>query len=188
MSSPTVVAVDISLRLPMQGLWDCCIQTALMTVESIRIRQGLTPLIIGFNESARWLSLSELANLEYESVYGTNVQHALSMARFALDGASGTRRILFVAEIEPSAHCDAGGKVYFDSPPSPETRQTTLNEARACAIAGIRVDFLLLTSDSELGPLAAEVAAECGGSVTALSEAMPMADGIENLLDGIGMS
>jgi uncharacterized protein with von Willebrand factor type A (vWA) domain len=188
MDSSTVLAVDISLDLPMRGLWDACRQAAVMAAGSIRARQGLTPLVIGFNESARWLDISDLADVEYDAVYGTNVQHALSIARYALDGAGAAKRILFIAETEPSSYCDAHGESHFDFPPTPETRRITLNEARACAIAGIRVDLLLLTVDSKFRPLAAEIAKECGGSVETLSGPMPTAEQIEKFLTDVGLS
>jgi uncharacterized protein with von Willebrand factor type A (vWA) domain len=141
MDTSTVVAVDVSLRLQMRGLWDACRRAAAIAADSIRTRQGLAPLVVGFNDYARWIDVSDLADLECDAVYGTNVQHALSMARYALDGGRGAERILFVAETEPSSYCDVDGEACFYSPPTHEVKRITLNEARACAIAGIRVEF-----------------------------------------------
>jgi uncharacterized protein with von Willebrand factor type A (vWA) domain len=186
MDSSTVLAVDLSFDLRMRGLWEVCRQAAVMAADSIRARQGLSPLVIGFNDSARWLDVSDLADLECNAVYGTNVQHALSLARYELDGAGAAKRILLIAEAEPTSHCDAHGESYFDFPPSPETRRITLNEARACAIAGIRVDLLLLTIDSKFRPLAAEIAKECGGSMESLSGPMPTSMQIEEFLSKTG--
>jgi uncharacterized protein with von Willebrand factor type A (vWA) domain len=188
METSTVIAVDVSLRLPMRGLWDACRRSAAMAADSIRTRQGLAPLVVGFNDYAKRIDVSDLADLECDAVYGTNVQHALSMARYALDEGRGARRILFVAETEPSSYCDVDGEAYFYFPPTPEVKRITLNEARACALAGIRVDFLLLTTDSPFRPLAAEIAEGCGGCVQSISGPMPTANEIEEFLDDIGLS
>jgi uncharacterized protein with von Willebrand factor type A (vWA) domain len=133
------MAVDISLDFPMRGLWDACRHAAVMAADAIRVRQALTPLVIGFNESARWLDVSDLADLEWNAVYRINAQHALSLARYAL--AHAAKRILFIADSEPTSYCDAHSKSYLDYPSAPETERITLNEARACAIEGSELIF-----------------------------------------------
>jgi uncharacterized protein with von Willebrand factor type A (vWA) domain len=143
-------------------------------------------------ETAQILDPAFLSELELDYIFGTNVQHALQVARDALDGERGRKRVLLVAEVDPSAHCATDDYVQFTYPPTEETRRITLNEAHNCAIhncaiAGIRIDILLLTPTSPFGEFAKSIASECGGSVTLLSRPRPMRNEIQGFMSSIGM-
>ena len=175
----------MSFELRMQGLWNECKAVTAMVLESVHDVSGEVPMVVGYSETAQILDPAALAELELDYVFGTNVQHALQVARNALDEEHGRTRVLLVSEVDPSAHCLTNGDAQFNYPPTEETRRITLNEARACAMAGIRIDILLLTPTSPFEKLAKSIAAECGGSVTFLSGSEPMRHEIQAFVSGV---
>jgi uncharacterized protein with von Willebrand factor type A (vWA) domain len=182
-----VVAMDMSFELRMQGLWNDCKAVTAMVLESVHDFSGKVPIVVGYSETAQVLDPAALSELELDYVFGTNVQHALQVARYALDKKHGPKRVLSVSEVDPSAHCVTNGDVQFNFPPTEETRRITLNEARACAMAGIRIDILLLTPTSPFEELAKRIASECGGSVTFLSGPKPRRDEIHAFMSDVDM-
>jgi uncharacterized protein with von Willebrand factor type A (vWA) domain len=186
MPEAVVVAMDMSLGLLMKDLWDDCKALTAMVHESVRSASGEVPILVGYSETAQILDPSTLSELELDYVYGTNVQHALQVARYALDEERGFKRVLLVAEEDASAYCISDDYAQFDYPPTEETRRITLNEARYCATAGIRIDILLLTPTSPFGEFATSIASECDGTVTFLSGQRPRRDEIEAIMSSIG--
>ena len=187
MTEAVVVAMDMSFELRMQDLWNDCKAVTAMVLESVHDFSGQVPIVVGYSETAQILNPAALSELELDYVFGTNVQHALQLARIALDEESGRKRVLLVAEVDPSAHCVTNDYAQFTYPPTEETRRITLNVARICAIAGIRVDILLLTPTSPFGELAKSIASECGGSVTFLSGPRPKRGEVQAFISSIDM-
>jgi uncharacterized protein with von Willebrand factor type A (vWA) domain len=183
-----VVALDISMGVAMRGRWDSRNQAAVAVLDAVREECGVEPPVAAYNENAWWLDASELAELDFDYVYGANVQHALEMARGALDGATGHRRILFIADSEPDAYCDTDGSIYFNYPPVREMVSATLSEARYCQLAGVRCDFLLLSEASPFTEFATKIATACGGSVGALSEVRRVNEEVRSFLSQVGIT
>ena len=182
-----MVAINMSLDLRMQDFWTDCKAVTTMVVESVRVSSGEEPIVVGYSETAQVLDSAALSELEIDHVYGTNVQHALQVARHALDGAQGSKRVLLVAENDASSHCITNDDVQFDYPPTEETRKITLNEARVCALAGIRIDILLLTPASRFREFAERIASECEGTVSSLSGPQPTIDEVQAFMASTGM-
>src|SRR4029077_13591644 len=75
--------------------------------------------------------------------WGTNMQHALLLARKQLARQSGTKQIIMVTDGEPTAHIE-GGEAYFHYPPSPVTIEETLKEVMRCTRDGVRINTFML--------------------------------------------
>ena len=103
--------------------------------------------VIAYSEAARSVTIEEAAEPGLDYVYGSNLQHALLIARLA-DRTTGSSRIVLVTYNVPSAHHDSGSDVFFNYPPVPETLEATRREASSAASDGIRIDALLIVRDA----------------------------------------
>jgi uncharacterized protein with von Willebrand factor type A (vWA) domain len=187
MGEEVVVAMDMTIHLVLRDLWGECKAATALVIESLRHNVDRPPIVIGYNEFAQALDPATVPELEPDFVFGTNVQGALQMARYSLDEANGQKRVVFIAEADASAYCEADGNIRFEYPPTEENRQITLNEARACSIAGIRIDFLLLTPTAPIDEFARSRAWESGGLVSHLSGTRPLEDDVHTFLSDIGL-
>src|SRR5580698_1678669 len=101
---------------------------ALITSQFPRDYLGL----VGFGELARELRAEHLPEVSWDYTYGTNMQHALLLARRMLARQSGTKQVIMITDGEPTAHILPSGQPFFSYPPAPETIRMTLSEvARA---------------------------------------------------------
>ena len=75
--------------------------------------------IIGFSDYAREIKEEELADVSWNAwVSGTNLHHALMLARKLLSREKGaTKQVLLITDGEPTAHLE-GERAYFAYPPS----------------------------------------------------------------------
>jgi uncharacterized protein with von Willebrand factor type A (vWA) domain len=101
--------------------------------------------LIGFSATAHDLEVTDLPTLEWnEYNYGTNLQHALELARERLRPERGrNRQVIVITDGEPTAHID-DGEVRFNYPPTPETFEATLREVVRCTREDIRINVFLL--------------------------------------------
>jgi uncharacterized protein with von Willebrand factor type A (vWA) domain len=106
--------------------------------------------LVGFSEVARTMRPQDLPEVSWDFVYGTNMQHALLLARQLLARQSGTKQVLMVTDGEPTAHLLPGGEVYFHYPPTPDTLEATLAEVLRCTAEGIRINTFLLDATKSL--------------------------------------
>jgi uncharacterized protein with von Willebrand factor type A (vWA) domain len=83
-------------------------------------------------------------------VYGTNIQHALLLARRMLGRHHGTRQIVMITDGEPTAHLLEDGEVVFEYPPVPATVALTLQEVLRCSREGIRINTFALDATGHL--------------------------------------
>jgi uncharacterized protein with von Willebrand factor type A (vWA) domain len=83
-------------------------------------------------------------------VFGTNMQHALLLARRMLEGRPGTRQVVMITDGEPTAHLLPDGDVFFHYPPTPETVEATLDEVVRCTRARIRINTFMLDATPHL--------------------------------------
>jgi uncharacterized protein with von Willebrand factor type A (vWA) domain len=121
--------------------------------------------IVGFSEVARPLRPEQLPEVSWDFVYGTNMQHALLLARQMLARQPGTRQVLLVTDGEPTAHLLPGGEIYFHYPPTHETLEATLAEVLRCTNERIRINTFLLDATRELRAFVERLAAINKGRV-----------------------
>ena len=132
-STATVLALDLSLSMPMRDNFLAAKKVAmalhsLITTQFPRDYLGL----VGFGELARELKAAQLPEVSWDYTYGTNMQHALMLARRMLARQTGTKQVIMITDGEPTAHILPGGEPFFSYPPAPETIRMTLAEvARA---------------------------------------------------------
>ncbi|WP_067969992.1 vWA domain-containing protein [Nocardiopsis trehalosi] len=159
--------VDLSYSMALRDLWVSAKQTAmaLHSLVTTRFPQDAVQ-IIGFSDYARELPPGGLAELAWEPVQGTNLQHALMLAGRHLDRHADFEPIvLVVTDGEPTAHLDRGGSAAFAWPPSPETTTATLAEVDRMTRRGAALNVFLLADDPRLQRFVDEVARRNGGRV-----------------------
>jgi uncharacterized protein with von Willebrand factor type A (vWA) domain len=150
-STSTVLAVDLSLSMPMRGNFLAAKKVAmalhsLITSQFPRDYLGL----VGFGELARELKPSQLPEVSWDYTYGTNMQHALMLARRMLARQGGTKQIIMITDGEPTAHVMANGEPFFNYPPAPETVRVTLDEVVRATREGIRINTFMLDATGYL--------------------------------------
>ena len=147
----TVLLLDLSLSMPMRDNFLAAkkMAMALHALISSQFPQDYLGLV-GFSEVARPLRPQDLPEVSWDFVYGTNMQHALVLARHLLARQPGTKQVLMVTDGEPTAHLLPGGEVYFHYPPTAETLEATLAEVLRCTADGIRINTFLLDATDGL--------------------------------------
>ncbi|RCV54407.1 vWA domain-containing protein [Marinitenerispora sediminis] len=159
--------VDLSYSMALRDLWGTAKQTAmaLHALVSTRFPQDAVQ-VIGFSDYARELPAAGLAELEWEPVQGTNLQHALVLAGRHLDRHSDFEPIvLIVTDGEPTAHLTRDGSAQFAWPPTAETTALTLAEVDRMTSRGASLNVFLLADDPRLEAFVEEVARRNGGRV-----------------------
>jgi uncharacterized protein with von Willebrand factor type A (vWA) domain len=148
----TVLMLDMSRSMPLRGYFYAAKKVALALDSLIRSqypRDSLT--VVGFSDLAREIpprAISQLSVNEY--VYGTNLQHALMLARRILGRTHAeNKQVIIVSDGEPTAHIENGRPV-FSYPPLPETFAKTLTEVRRCTLEKIVINTFMLESNHQL--------------------------------------
>ena len=112
-------------------------------VSEISERLGTTlASLITYSEVARDTSLEEALTEGPDHLYGSNLQHALLLARVA-SRTTGSTRVVLITYSLPSAH-HVSGKPFFMVPPVPATLEATRREVENCALDGIEIDVFLV--------------------------------------------
>lgn len=147
----TVLMVDLSLSMPMRDNFLAAKKTAmalhsLITTQYPRDYLGL----VGFGELARELRPQDLPEVSWDYTYGTNMQHALVLARRLLAHQTGTKQVIMITDGEPTAHLLPGGEPFFSYPPAPETVQLTLEEVVRCTREHITINTFMLDATGYL--------------------------------------
>jgi uncharacterized protein with von Willebrand factor type A (vWA) domain len=142
--SATVLLLDVSLSMPMRDNFLAAKKVtmalhALITSQFPRDYFGL----VAFGRVAREVKPELLPELSWDFEWGTNMQHALLLARKQLSRQSGTKQVIMVTDGEPTAHIE-GGEAYFQYPPSPVTVEETLKEVMRCTREAIRINTFML--------------------------------------------
>lgn len=142
--SATVLMLDVSLSMPMRDNFLPAKKVAmalhsLITTQFPRDYFGL----VAFGRVAREVKPQLLPEMSWDFEWGTNMQHAMMLARTQLERESGTKQIIMVTDGEPTAHIDHGEAV-FQYPPSAITVEETLREVQRCTRAGIRINTFML--------------------------------------------
>lgn len=150
--SATVLMIDMSRSMPLRGYFYAAKKVALALDALIRSQFPRDYLqVIAFSDYARPVKPNQLAELTYnESIYGTNIQHGLMLARqFLNKHKTGNKQVIIVTDGEPTAHMEGQQAVFF-YPPLPETFQKTLLEVQRCTREHIVINTFMLDSDYHL--------------------------------------
>jgi uncharacterized protein with von Willebrand factor type A (vWA) domain len=165
------LCVDLSFSMVAEGRWAPMKRTALALSHLIATRYPTDALqIIGFGRYAQVLSATELAGIEPDVVQGTNLAHALSLARLHVARHAGaTPVVLVVTDGEPTAHLEAlrggGTEAVFHWPPLPETIDATVQQVDRLTRAKVPVNVFLLGEDVGLVRFVDALARRNGGRV-----------------------
>ncbi len=150
--SATVLMIDMSRSMPLRGYFYAAKKVALALDALIRSQFPRDFLqVIAFSDYARPVKSHQLAELTYnESIYGTNIQHGLMLARQFLNRhKTGNKQVIIVTDGEPTAHMEGQQAVFF-YPPLPETFQKTLLEVQRCTREHIVINTFMLDNDYHL--------------------------------------
>jgi uncharacterized protein with von Willebrand factor type A (vWA) domain len=149
--SSTVLMLDLSLSMPMRDNFLAAKKVAMALHALISTRFPTDYLgVVGFSEVARPIRPEQLPEVSWDFVFGTNMQHALLLARRMLAGKPGTRQIVMITDGEPTAHLLADGEVFFHYPSARSTVEATLAEVARCTRDGIRINTFMLDATSYL--------------------------------------
>jgi uncharacterized protein with von Willebrand factor type A (vWA) domain len=162
--SATILAVDLSMSMPMRDNFVPAkkMAMALQTLISSRFPRDYLG-IIGFSEVAREIKAEDLPTAMWDYVYGTNLQHALVLARRMLAHQHGTKQIIVVTDGEPTAHIEPDGEVFFNYPPVAETLRRTMAEVVRCTRGGITINVFALDLERTQYPFVEQIARINGG-------------------------
>lgn len=149
----TVICLDLSRSMLLR---DCFLAAKKVTLALHSLIKGQYPRdaldIIGFGPIAQMLDPEQLFMLQIDGyLQGTNLQHALALARRKLSKHPGaTRQIIVVTDGEPTAHIDEEYGPVFSWPPLPQTTAATLREVLRCTKDGIVITTFMLDSGEGL--------------------------------------
>ena len=147
-STATVLLIDMSRSMLNNGCWDAAKRSALALDTLIRSKYPRDMLeLVGFSATASPLRMVDLPTLEWnEYTFGTNLQHALELAREKLRPERGrNRQVIVITDGEPTAHIEHGYPV-FNYPTTPETYEATIREVIRCTREDITINTFLLES------------------------------------------
>jgi uncharacterized protein with von Willebrand factor type A (vWA) domain len=164
-SAAVALLVDMSFSMELRGTWGEAKTTALALHSLISTRFPQDSIqIIGFSDYARVLTPTALIQHEWVRVQGTNLQHALMLARRHLDRHRTAEPVIMViTDGEPTAHLTRDGIADFDWPPTPETIAATLAEVARCTRRGATINVFMLDDEPSLVQFMSEVARRNGG-------------------------
>jgi len=121
--------------------------------------------IVTFSDYARVVSPQDLAVVDWEPVYGTNMEHAFSLAgRLLSKHRDASKQVLLVTDGEPTAHLE-GEHVFFQWPPARETIRKTFREARRLAKSGVTMNVFMLEDSPGLVAFIENLTRTVGGRV-----------------------
>ena len=166
-SAAVALLVDMSYSMELRGRWGEAKTTALALHALVSTKYPQDAIeIIGFADYARRMSPQELIEHDWQAVQGTNLQHALMLARRHLDRHRDSEPvILVITDGEPTAHLAPDGFSDFSWPPSPETIAATLAEVERCTRRGAVINVFMLDDEPRLVGFMQEVGRRNGGRV-----------------------
>jgi uncharacterized protein with von Willebrand factor type A (vWA) domain len=147
----TVLMLDMSLSMPMRDNFLSAKKVAMALYSLISSQFPRDFLgIVGFSETAREIKPTDLPEVSWDFVYGTNMQHAFLLSRRMLARQTGTKQIIMITDGEPTAHILPNGEPFFSYPPVRETIEATLTEVARCTREGITINTFMLDATSYL--------------------------------------
>ncbi len=147
----TVLALDLSLSMEFRGNFLAAKKVA-MAMHALITSQYPTDYLglVGFGERAQELSASQLLEVSWDYSYGTNMHHALLLARQLLARQRGTKQVVMITDGEPTAHLLASGEVFFNYPPVRETIDQTVAEVMRATREHITINTFVLDATPDL--------------------------------------
>ncbi len=147
----TVLALDLSLSMEFRGNFLAAKKVA-MAMHALITSQYPTDYLglVGFGERAQELSASQLPEVSWDYSYGTNMHHALLLARQLLARQRGTKQVVMITDGEPTAHLLASGDVFFNYPPVRETIDQTVAEVMRATREHITINTFVLDATPDL--------------------------------------
>ncbi|MGI8625420.1 MAG: hypothetical protein ACR2J5_02455 [Geodermatophilaceae bacterium] len=164
-SAAVALLVDLSYSMALRGTWPEAKATALAlhTLVSTKFPQDAIQ-IIGFASRAREISAADLADLDVDTLQGTNLQHGLMLARrFLARHRDSEPIIMIVTDGEPTAHLTKDGRALFYWPPLPETVALTMTEVIRCTRLGAQMNVFALDPDPALIDFVDSLVRQAGG-------------------------
>ncbi len=137
---PTTLLVDRSLIYP-DHIWELFETRNLLVAEISRQLGPRLSTVITYSEVARAASLEEAMAAGPDPVYGSNLQHALLVARGAAR-TTGSDQILLLTYSLPSAHHTGGTQPFFMEPPIEQSLDAARREAASATSGGLRLQIL----------------------------------------------
>jgi uncharacterized protein with von Willebrand factor type A (vWA) domain len=159
--------IDLSYSMALRGTWAAAKSTALAlhTLVSTKYPQDAIE-VIGFSRYARVLRPTDLPDLSWDMVQGTNLQHALMLASRHLSKHPGAEPVVMVVtDGEPTAHLMPDGNAWFDWPTHPETTAATMAEVERATRRGVTINVFMLDDEPGLVRFVEAMAARNGGRV-----------------------
>lgn len=150
-SVATVLLLDMSRSMPLRGHWLPAKRMALALHTLVSTTYPEDHLaIVGFSDYARRMTPADLAEIDWEPVYGTNMEHAFNLAgRILAKHGEASKQVLLVTDGEPTAHLE-GDQVYFNWPPVKATLDKTFAEAVRLARSGVTMNIFMLENEPGL--------------------------------------
>ncbi len=150
-SVATVLLLDMSRSMPLRGHWLGAKRMALALHALISTAYPEDHLeIVAFSDYARVMSPADLGHVDWEPVYGTNMEHAFSLAgRILARHRDASKQVLLVTDGEPTAHLE-GDQVFFQWPPAQRTIDLTFKEAMRLAKSGVTMNIFMLEQEPGL--------------------------------------
>jgi uncharacterized protein with von Willebrand factor type A (vWA) domain len=147
----TVLLLDLSLSMEFRGNFLAAKKVAMAMHALISGRYPTDYLgLVGFGERAQELTPAQLPEVSWDYSYGTNMQHALLLARQMLARQRGTKQVFMITDGEPTAHLLPNGEVLFNYPPVRETIDQTVAEVMRCTRERITINTFVLDATPDL--------------------------------------
>jgi uncharacterized protein with von Willebrand factor type A (vWA) domain len=159
--------IDLSYSMALRGTWAAAKSTALAlhTLVTTKYPQDAIE-VIGFSRYARVLRPTELPELSWDMVQGTNLQHGLMLAsRHLARHPDAEPVVMVVTDGEPTAHLLSDGRAWFDWPTHPETTAATMAEVERITRRGATINVFMLDDEPGLVSFVEAMAARNGGRV-----------------------
>lgn len=146
----TVLMLDLSRSMMIRSCFAAARRVALALRSLIlECYPRDTLYVLGFSDRARELTLDTLPRISLDD-HATNMQDGFRLAqRLLCRHVAANRQIILITDGEPTAHLD-GDRLEFSYPPSQETRDATLYEARRCAQERITINTFMLEREHDL--------------------------------------
>jgi uncharacterized protein with von Willebrand factor type A (vWA) domain len=161
------LCVDTSWSMVQDGHWVPMKRTALALHHLVRTRFRSDALeLITFGRQAQRVDIGQLTGLAGVWEQGTNLHHALLLARRHLRRHPDAAQVLLVVtDGEPTAHLEPDGEAVFSYPPLAQTLALTVREMDGLARHGTAVSIVMLGRDPRLAGFVHALVRRCGGRV-----------------------